>query len=230
MKNISALLLLVCCWSSLASGQTVLMKPQYADHEAIVLEVKHTVPDKGVMTILWSAGFDYVPMSPSKIAVWAPPGRYPFSGVIFVTKQVTIEGQQLDVLLGAPVAFNNELVIGGDKVEPSKPVVPPEPSKPDLDPFLVRVAEWSKGLPKRDTMASLFMKYSDRIVSVATATIDGETAAFVAERKEKLGTDDVKWSPFIQAMNQDVKARWEKKPMDKQEMSNYWALISKGLK
>jgi hypothetical protein len=104
------------------------VKPQYDNHEPIVATVTITdVPEGAKLRGSFSVSdASYLPAGQDTFHIWAGPGKHVVSsqGVWVLTKDVTVEGQVLPILIDfGQYQYSKEFVVGeGD--DPDPPPIP----------------------------------------------------------------------------------------------------------
>jgi hypothetical protein len=109
--------------------------------------------------------------------------------------------------------------------DPDTPTPSPIPDD-QFDNLGRKVYDWSKNLPKRKEVATL---YGDAIKSLTEdpkTTINGVTVVLADQRTQVLGSDSSKYVPFIENLNAELKLRW---PMSRFEFIKYLEAVKAGL-
>ena len=132
--------------------------------------------------------------------------------------------------------FENPSAVKRMSVElgpPPKPDPKPDPDpdpKPDPDVFDnigQRVAVWSKGLPRRNEVAVLYVECATNLAENERLTQNQAIDLMVEKRKNLLKPDELKaYQPMIDQLNADLKKRW---PMHALVTSAYFKAIAVGL-
>ena len=107
------------------------------------------------------------------------------------------------------------------------PIPTPNPVPDDQFNNLGKKAqEWSKGLPKRKELGSVYREASKLLTESPITTINDATV-FVADSKNKLlGSDAVKYNVFFENLNADLRTRW---PLSRGDLAAYMLCVAVGL-
>lgn len=100
--------------------------------------------------------------------------------------------------------------------------VPPD----SFDNMGRKVCKLAAGLPNRKAMAKLYTDAATKLTTDPGATIENVAKTIPAARASLLGTDEIKYAPLVDMLNNDVKQRW---PMSKQVLADWWFAVGKGL-
>jgi len=224
-----------CCFAQVSYNK------EYKDHEPIVIKLD-AEPEPGVKrTVLWDANFTFIE-APGTLYGWAAPGQYKFSGTVFTTKDLELNGTTYSVLVGVPSVVRGEFSVGGSNPTPNPNPTPgptptpgpgPNPngcdgvSSDSFDNLGKRVCSWSAGLPKKAEVAAVFEKYAGRLMKDPSTTINSVSTELIAEREAVLGSDAASYKPLMDDVQTELNARW---PMSKGTMANFYMAIAAGLK
>lgn len=110
-----------------------------------------------------------------------------------------------------------------------KPTPGPSPSPIPDDEFNnlgKRVFDWSKDLPKRKELASIYRNVAKALTENPVITINDATTILSNDRSKLLGSELTKYSNFIENTNADLRSRW---PLSKGEFAKYLITIAVGL-
>lgn len=89
-----------------------------------------------------------------------------------------------------------------------------------------KCVDWSKGLPKRKELGSVYREASKLLTESPITTINDATL-FVADSKNKLlGSDAVKYNVFFENLNADLRSRW---PLSRGDLAMYMLCVAVGL-
>lgn len=114
--------------------------------------------------------------------------------------------------------------------DPDNPDPPgPDPDVPDdeFDNIGQRVAEWSKGLPKRTEVGALYLSVATELAAGEIVSINDASKKLVEGTREILSTEEVdKWKPFAAELQKDLNDRW---PLQRQLYVEYIKAVAKGL-
>lgn len=89
-----------------------------------------------------------------------------------------------------------------------------------------KCVDWSKGLPKRKELGSVYREASKLLTESPITTINDATL-FVADGKNKLlGSDAVKYNVFFDNLNADLRSRW---PLSRGDLAAYMLCVAVGL-
>ena len=192
------------------------MNDSYRLHEPIVITVKHEVTQKdSEAQVFITIDAEHVQIGPMSIAVWAPPGKYPFAGVVIETRSVKAGDEMVVALTGAPVPFSDVLTVVA------------EPYQERSDEIADSVASWAEGLENRSVVATLFASHADDLEK-STGTVATAIAALATDRKKLVSQlNAASWEPFFAKINARTATM---EPLDKLKVIQYWRSISTGLK
>ena len=112
---------------------------------------------------------------------------------------------------------------------PTPPKPPgPTPIVPDdrFDNLGKRVAEWSRDLPKKSELATLYLQASKEINENSASTISEVGMNLNNRKNELLGPDLPKYQIFYDNLTNDLKARW---PIGRKDYADYLFVVYKGL-
>ena len=106
---------------------------KYEPFEPICLDVKTDAPEGAKVNAVWriEAPASYRQKSATEVFVWAPPGTYRVHALVWITRTVTVDGIEGQLLAGPPQEFNESFTVSGKP--PPKPKPDPEPG-PDPEP------------------------------------------------------------------------------------------------
>lgn len=113
------------------------------------------------------------------------------------------------------------------KPDPS-PEPSPEPADPlptSFDGLAQKVKDWSKGLPKKNEVASIYRNYAIKLLT-PQGTISSVSAELVSARTSVLG-DSSAYSKLLENIHADLVPRWP--GFNKAILSDYWNCIAAGL-
>jgi hypothetical protein len=158
----------------------------------------------------------------------------------FVVKQVghfwvRVKGSHVDFDKKIYVKIDEEIDFFVDKLE-VKPYVPPEPPTPPkpnvptdaFDNIGQRVAEWSKALPQNKIVGQIYLDAAKALRSDRTATTDSVTVKIATDLRSKLSDPPI-YSKLIQQISTDLAARWDRAPLSKGVLADYYACVALGL-
>lgn len=116
------------CFGQINAEQT------YQPYEPIILEVEEPLEEGQEVNAVWrvDAPAKMVKAGPSSVHIWAPPKAeaYQVLALVYVTREVEIDGVKGSLLIGPPRDYSTSFVVQGNGPRP-----PPEPGPgPDPEP------------------------------------------------------------------------------------------------
>lgn len=147
-------------------------------------------------------------------------GKYAIEVTTF-DPELGIEEQTISVELG-----NSPRPEPEPEPEPT-PTPTPNPVPDDqFNNLGKKCLEWSKGLPKRKELGSIYREASKLLTESPITTINDATL-FVADNKNKLlSSDAVKYNIFFENLNADLRSRW---PLSRGDLAAYMLCVAVGL-
>lgn len=120
----------------------------------------------------------------------------------------------------------------GDSPDPEPEPDPDEPDNPDppdvpddaFDNIGKRVAAAAIGKPSNESIAKIYKKWAEAVVSDPTLTVSSASGGLVKDLAVVPGYSEA-YADVRELINTDVKARW---PLSKGVLSEYWMSISRG--
>lgn len=244
MKPILALAL--CFLPSIAWGQ-ILIGEKFAAHEPIVASV--SPPGEGLgQQVLWQVS------EPAKIqefgqtiAIWAAPGRYRISAAVMITKRITVEGQEFDVLQpGSFMVYRADFEVVGLAPTPVPPgptpgptPVPPTPDDCDsvpADQFAnlgKRACGWVSQIPPqsraiRSQLGAVYRTAASKLETAEFLNIR-QAGEYIASERAKIVTAAFvnDWQDFANKVTAELSSRPN---MDRSQMVAFYKAIGAGLK
>jgi len=135
-KRIAAFVLLLLFSGNAAQSQIV-GQAQYQAHDPICLDVQADVPAGAKANAIWKidAPAQLRRKSATEVFVWAPPGKYKVQAMLWITKRVTVDGVQGDLMLGPPQEFHQSLEVTSTDARPDKKPSDEEQDSKQRSPF-----------------------------------------------------------------------------------------------
>jgi hypothetical protein len=220
-----ALAFLVLCTS--AFGEITGAGKVYKLHEPIVLEVEvgiDPLPEGAQVSALWRIDepAQYRRVQSDCVYVWAPAGKYHAMAIVYVTKEVVVDGETILGLLQPPTEFYAEFQVGGQPDNPDPPPPGPIPTD-DFDNIGQRVNTWATGLADRQMAATCYQAASKSLLNDPTVTPDSVSKVLVAclTKIPAFGT----YTDIRTKLNTDLESRW---PMSARVLGEYFGAVAVG--